>query len=349
MPSPLSIAVLGAGGFLGSHLVTRLLADGHHVLATDLDLGRLEGVHRNLTLLQGNIADPAVLERSCAGATLVLSLTAVCTPALYNQQPLAVIDANYTELVPLVRWCAERRVRLVHFSTCEVYGRDARNSDGAPMHRMHEDDTALLLGGVAQQRWTYACAKQLLERVIWAHGKRDQLEFTIVRPFNVIGARMDFIPGIDGEGIPRVLASFLAALLRDEPLRLVNGGHQRRSFVAVEEFVDGVCRIVERPAATNGQIVNLGNPNNELSILELAKLLSAEYRKQVPSAAASELLSVTAHDFYGDGYDDTLRRVPDIEKAQRLLDWQPNATLGDVLPAIVADYIARYAKRVRAH
>jgi UDP-apiose/xylose synthase len=349
MSSPLSIAVLGAGGFLGSHLVNRLLAEGHQVLATDLHLDRLPTTHRNLTMIQGDISDPWVLDRGVAGATLVLSLSAVCTPALYNQQPLAVIDANYTDLVPLVRRCAERRLRLVHFSTCEVYGRDARDAEGASMLRMHEDDTALLLGSVAQQRWSYACAKQLLERVIWGYGKRDQLEFTIVRPFNVIGARMDFIPGVDGEGIPRVLASFLAALLRGEPLRLVGGGQQRRSFVAVEEFVDGISRIVERPASVNGQIINLGNPNNEISIRELAELLSAEYQRQVPNAGPLQLLDVTAEDFYGEGYDDTVRRIPDIEKARRLLDWQPKATLGEVLPAIVADYIARYATRVRAH
>jgi UDP-apiose/xylose synthase len=348
MPRSPSIAVLGAGGFLGSHLVTRLLAVGHTVSATDLHLDRLPVGHRDLTCIQGDITDPSVLDRGLRGANVVLSLSAVCTPALYNQQPLAVIDANYTDLVPVVQHCARQRLRLVHFSTCEVYGREAVAADGTSMHRMHEDDTALLLGGVAQQRWSYACAKQLLERVIWAHGKRDQLQFTIVRPFNVVGTRMDFIPGIDGEGVPRVLASFLAALLRGEPLRLVNGGQQRRSFVAVDDFVDGIYRILDRPNAANGQIINLGNPNNELSIKELAELLSAEYRRQVPGARPAQLLDVSAAAFYGEGYDDSMRRVPDIEKARRLLEWQPNASLGDVLPAIVADYIERYAARVGA-
>ena len=89
----------------------------------------------------------------------------------------------------------------------------------------------LFLGPVHRERWSYACAKQLLERLIWAHGHHGRLSFTIVRPFNVIGTRMDYLPGIDGEGIPRVFASFMAALLRQEELLLVDGGEQKRALL----------------------------------------------------------------------------------------------------------------------
>src|SRR5262249_37235369 len=176
-------------------------------------------------------------------------------PALYNTVPLEVIDASYTHLVPWVRRCAERDVRLIHFSTSEVYGRMAMDALGRRTPEMNEANSALFLGPVSSERWTYACAKQLLERVIWAHGRHGRLSFTILRLFNVIGPRMDFLPGEDGEGTPRVLASFMNALLRGQELPLVDGGRNRRTFMSTDDLVQAVLRIVERPEACRGQIL----------------------------------------------------------------------------------------------
>jgi UDP-apiose/xylose synthase len=276
----------------------------------------------------------------------VISLTALCNPSLYSTMPLEVIDASFTHLLPLVKLCAARRVRLIHFSTAEVYGRRALDAAAEPALEMHEDDSCSVLGPVHRERWTYACAKQLMERVIFAHGQHKQLEFSIVRPFNTIGPRMDYLPGVDGEGIPRVLACFINQLLRGEPLRLVEGGQQRRAFMDVSDMVEAVCRMVERREACRGQILNLGNPNNELSIAELASLLAREFSALVPHARAACIEHVSAAEFYGEGYDDTAQRVPDIGKARRLLDWEPRVGLREMLPAILHDYIERYAERV---
>jgi len=343
---PERIAVLGAGGFLGSHLVPGLLERFDCPIdAVDVDLEKLECTDRRVRRLVARVEEPSLVEEVTRGSTLVLSLTALCNPALYSSVPLDVIDASFTHLLPLVRRCAERRVRLIHFSTAEVYGRRALDNDGAPMAEMSEDSSALVLGPIAKQRWSYACAKQLLERVIWAHGDLG-LSFTIIRPFNTIGSRMDYLPGIDGEGIPRVLACFMNQLLRGEPLQLVDGGSQRRAFMAVEDLVEAMCRVVERGAACDRQIINLGNPRNEVSIAELAALLAAEFRRALPSAPAPRFESVPAERFYGPGYDDSQERVPDIDKARRLLGWAPLQSLSDMLPAIVQDYVARYGPRI---
>jgi UDP-apiose/xylose synthase len=343
-PAPARIAVLGAGGFLGSHLVPALLAARDCTIdAVDVTFDKLaptpgERVRR----VQARLDRPGLLEEIVERCDVVLSLTAICTPSSYNRDPLAVIDASYTDLVPLVKLCARRRRWLVHFSTCEVYGRVALDGEGTPSARMNEDDTALFLGPVHKERWSYACAKQLLERVIWAHGQHAELPFTIVRPFNVIGARMDFLPGIDGEGVPRVLASFMNALLRGQPLPLVDGGQQRRSFIAVGDFIAGVLRILDRPGACQGEIFNLGNPANDVSVRELAEAVAAAYARCVPGAALAGLRDVSAEELYGAGYDDSRARVPDLGKAERLLDFRPATTLPAMLPAIVADYVARY-------
>ena len=256
-----------------------------------------------------------------------------------------MIDASYTDLQPLVRLCTQRRRWLVHFSTCEVYGRAALDGEGRPMAHMNEEESAMWLGPLHRERWTYACAKQLLERVIYAHGRHHGLPFTIVRPFNVIGPRMDFVPDIDGEGIPRVLANFMAALLREQELLLVEGGRRRRSFVSIDDFVEGVVRIIERPTACQGQVFNLGNPVNDVSIAVLADELARAYRQQVPGPPV-RLRSVSAEELYGPGYDDCDERIPDIGKAQRLLDWIPRTALADMLPPIVADYRARYGSAI---
>jgi len=344
------IAILGAGGFIGSHLVPALLAGREdrdvEITAVDLTFRKLDVDDRRVRRIEASIDRPGLLDEITARATTVVSLTALCNPSLYNTQPLAVIDASYTDLVPLVKLCAARRVRLVHFSTCEVYGRRALDVDGRPTATMSEESTGLFFGPVDRERWTYACAKQLLERVIWAHGAHGELDFTIVRPFNVIGPRMDFVPGVDGDGVPRVLASFMSALLRGEPLPIVDGGKQRRSFISIDDFVEAVVRIVDRPRACRRHILNLGNPANELSVRELGEALAKVYASRVRSAPPARFRDVTAEELYGTGYDDSVERIPDIAKAKQLLAWRPDTTLLDMLPGIVDDYVARYGPEI---
>jgi UDP-apiose/xylose synthase len=346
VPAP-RIAVLGAGGFIGSHLVPALTARRDlPIEAVDLNFDKLQPGPGRIKLVKASIREPGLLDEITRRNDIVISLTALCNPALYNTRPLDVIDANYTDLVPLVKLCAERKRWLIHLSTCEVYGRCALTVDGRRRATMDEDETALFLGPVHRERWSYAAAKQLLERVIWAYGQHHGLKFTVVRPFNVIGPRMDFIPGVDGEGIPRVLAAFMHALMAGDDLVLVNGGRQRRSFLCVDEFIDALVRIVERPAACQGQIVNLGNDQNDASIRALARALVTAFRAQRPDGPRPRLRTQSAADFYGAGYDDSIVRIPDITKATRLLDWRPSIKLADMLPSIVADYLARYESRV---
>jgi UDP-apiose/xylose synthase len=352
--SPQRIAVLGAGGFLGSHLVTALLArPGWQVDAVDLNLAKLPAdlpgarLRRIEADIRPGLHQAGLLEELVDECDVVMSLTALCNPALYNTRPLEVIDASYTDLVPLVKLCTARRRWLVHFSTCEVYGRAALSAMGAPTAEMSEDGSALWTGPIHRERWTYACAKQLLERVIYASGHHHGLPFTIVRPFNVIGPRMDFVPGIDGEGVPRVLANFMGALMAGQDLLLVDGGRRRRSFIYVDDFIAGVLRILDRPAACQGEIFNLGNPANEISIADLATAMAAAYHAHT-GAAPARRRSVTAEELYGPGYDDCDERLPDMTKARQRLGFDPRTSLAEMLPPVITDYLDRYAARVTA-
>src|SRR6185295_9245290 len=136
-----------------------------------------------------------------------------------------------------------------------------------------EESSPYLLGPLGDQRWSYACAKQLLERYIYALHKEQGLAFTLIRPFNFLGPRMDFLPGRDGEGLPRVLACFTAALLDRKPLPLVDGGNSLRTFLAVEEAVEALRLMLAKPEQAKNQVFNLGNPRNEISIRGLAEMM----------------------------------------------------------------------------
>jgi UDP-apiose/xylose synthase len=335
--------VLGGGGFLGSHLVAALLEQSTRARVTVIDttLDKLRpvpgDVEGRLELVQASIQEPGILEDAVAGCDLVLSLTALCNPALYNTRPQEVIEANFTHLVPLVELCTVHRRWLIHFSTCEVYGKSQPGA--APLS---EDHSPLVLGPVGRERWTYACAKQLLERLIWACGRHRDLPFTIIRPFNVIGPRMDFLDGFDGRGTPRVLACFMRALMLGEPLRLVDGGQQRRSFIYISDFVDAVVRVIERPGACRGEIINIGNPDNDVTIADLARRMASVFQRRHAPDRTFVAEAVTAESFYGPGYDDAEHRVPEIDKAARLLGWRPTTTLDQMLPVIVDDYVSRY-------
>src|SRR5690242_2430435 len=182
---------LGAGGFIGSHLTQRLLAEGHTVTAVDLWSDKVDDLLANprLKFIQQDIRehgwnlDPLVEE-----SDLVIDLIAYANPGLYIRMPLEVFRLNFTENLKIAEACVRHNKRLIQFSTCEVYGRTAaslKHADLAdpesPIHATFvEDESEFILGPVRNHRWIYACAKQLLERVLHAYGLEKGFNYTIV-------------------------------------------------------------------------------------------------------------------------------------------------------------------------
>lgn len=233
--------------------------------------------------------------------------------------------------------------RLIQFSTCEVYGRSAASIKTAnvvdpedPIHATYsEDESECILGPVSKHRWIYSCAKQLLERVLHAYGIEQGFNYSIIRPFNFIGPKIDFLLS-DKDGIPRVFSFFMDALINGTPMKLVNGGTARRCYTYIDDAVECIYRIVENPGGRcDQQIFNVGSPQNELSIRELAETMRSIYAEKYlePGQRLSEIISVTGEEFYGAGYDDSDRRIPDITKARTLLGWEPQWNLRDLIEA----------------
>ena len=348
----MNILCLGAGGFIGSHLTHRLLAEGHAVTAVDLYTDKVAEFleHRRLAFIQQDIRDRNWdLDGLVRDANLVIDLIAYANPGLYIRIPLEVFHLNFTENLRIAEACVHHRKRLIQFSTCEVYGRTAASLQHAgvadpedPVHAtFSEDSSEFILGPVSKHRWIYACAKQLLERVLHAYGLEQGFSYTIIRPFNFLGPKIDFLVS-EKEGIPRVFSFFMDALLQGTEMKLVDGGRQRRCYTYIDDAVECTYRIVENPGGVcDRQIFNIGSPHNEVSIRQMAEMMREIYAEKFHSNGAPlpEIVSVSGESFYGKGYDDSDRRIPDITKARTLLGWEPRWGMRDILESTMRYYV----------
>lgn len=341
----MKVLALGGGGFIGSHTVDRLLRhSSHEVVAYDLYDDKLADVidHPRLTYINGDIRnDRQRVQQLIQEADVVVDLIAYANPSLYVTMPLEVFHLNFTENLKIAEDCVKYGKRLVQFSTCEVYGKtvvavagDKLEDPTDPQYAVFNEDTSpMILGSVDQHRWIYSSAKQLLERILHAYGLNDDLQYTIIRPFNFIGPRIDYLPS-EQDGNPRVFSHFVESLKSGAPMKLVNGGGQQRSYTYIDDAVDCIVRIIEdRDGVCNKHIFNIGSPYNELTIREMAQKMTEIYKNRWwdGTSPLPELEEVSGEAFYGHGYDDSDRRIPDINKARKLLFWEPkfdlNATL----------------------
>ncbi len=342
----MKVLILGVNGFIGSHLTRRILTDTDwEVYGMDLGADRIEEHLDNARFhyLEGDISiNREWIEYHVKKCDVCLPLVAIATPATYVQDPLRVFELDFEENLRVIRQCQRYRTRVIFPSTSEVYG---MCTDAA----FNETTSALVYGPIHKQRWIYACAKQLLDRVMWAMGEHQGLRFTLVRPFNWIGPGLDS-PQTAKEGSSRVVTQFLRHLLRGEPITLVDGGRQRRSFTYIDDGIDCLMRILEDDGArTDGRIFNIGNPANDLSIRELAERMIAvlsEFPAFAERARAAQLREMPAEQYYNAAYEDMTRRVPDITAAQRQLGWTPKVGIDEALRRTIGAYTSdvRYAE-----
>lgn len=354
------IIILGCGGFVGSHLLDRLLArQDVEIDGWDPDDSKIvrHRDHPRFTLHRVTCIgakEIEALEQSAASADALINLAAICTPSQYNTHPLEVIRSNLFEAYPVIELCARLNKWLIHFSTSETYGRTLSSYlpeeaqeylEHPDLYELREYETPMIMGPIRNQRWTYACAKQMVERIVYAHHTTTGMPFTIVRPLNFFGPRMDYIPRADGEGVPRVLACFMAALLSGKPMQLVDGGTARRTIVAIEEAVVAIERMLDRPEKSQNRIFNIGNRDNEVTMRELAETMRDIYAEITgdDSFHDHKIVDVASVDFYGEGYEDCDRRMPDVTQAERQLGWRAVRDLREILVPTMRDYHARYA------
>ncbi|MEM0953131.1 MAG: NAD-dependent epimerase/dehydratase family protein [Pseudomonadota bacterium] len=328
------IALLGGGGFIGSNLALHLSTlSQFEVTVYDRDAAKLQQRFADSSACRFVSCDvredaPA-LASAVSDADLVVNLIAHVLPKQFIGTPLEVVELNLHDNLRVLEACVRFQKRILHFSTCEVYGKTGGSSEP-----FREDLSDCVLGPISNHRWIYSSAKQMMDRIIHAHGLNGDLDYTIVRPFNFVGPLMDWI-GPSEHAVPRVFASFMNALLEKKSLPLVNGGSSRRCFTYIGDAVRAIATIIQNPEQTRNQIINIGNPGNETSIAELAALMRRLFEQQTGETAASDDQYVSGDEFYGKGYEDCDRRVPDISKLHTL-GWHPEFDLEQTFAATMA-------------
>jgi nucleoside-diphosphate-sugar epimerase len=259
---------------------------------------------------------------------------AIATPATYVKDPLRVFELDFEANLPIVRSCVKHGKRLIFPSTSEVYGM-SRDPE------FHPYKSELVLGPIDKTRWIYSCAKQLMDRVIWAYGAQQGLRFTLFRPFNWIGAGLDSISTAK-EGSSRVVTQFLGHIVRGEDIKLVDGGAQRRAFTYIDDGIEALMRILENAGGiADGKIYNIGNPVNNCSVRELAQMmleLAAGFPEYREAASRVKLVETTSGSYYGAGYQDVQNRTPNIDGTRADLGWTPRVGLRDALTRILESY-----------
>jgi nucleoside-diphosphate-sugar epimerase len=332
------VLILGANGFIGHHLTTRILqSTDWQVYAMDMSDSRLEELrsHPRLHFFEGDITiNKEWIEYHVRKCDTVLPLVAIATPATYVKQPLRVFELDFEANLPIVRACVRHGKRLIFPSTSEVYGMSADRE-------FDPDASPLVYGPINKPRWIYACAKQLMDRVISAYGQEQKLDYTLFRPFNWIGAGLDSI-NTPKEGSSRVVTQFFGHIARGEKIQLVDGGTQKRAFTYIDDGIDALMKIIDNKGRiASGQIYNIGNPKNNHSVRELAEMmvkLALEYPEYRDAAKKVKMVRTSSGSYYGKGYQDVQNRVPKITNTMRDLGWKPRIGMRDALRNIYDAY-----------
>ena len=344
----MNVLLIGGGGFIGANLTERLLNDGvHTVTVIDIANEKLRPFenHPNLRSLRLDITRPDDgdrVEDEIQEADVVVNVAASHGGAL---EAFAVDFAANNKIAQL---CLKHKKWIIQFSSSDVYGMSAASAAGldeggdesteSSTAPCLEDETPLILGPVKDTQWAQACAAQLLERVLHAHGVRDGLKYTIVRVFDALGPKIDHLPSERGavEGGERVPVAFVCevvdALLNGSgPVKLVDGGEWRRTSLDIDDAVGCVTKIIDsKGRGTLREIFNVGHPGNETSMRELAERVCSMFDQNFRRDGdpdKPEFVNASSKDVKCKGYLDTERRIPDISKARSVLGWEPHHDL----------------------
>ena len=310
----MKILITGGAGFVGSHLADKLIGDGHEItVIDDLSTGRYSNVEHlegrdNFRLIIDTVLNEKLLEELIRETDRVFHMASAVGVKLIMEHPVKTIETIFRGTDVVLGFCSRYRKRVLVPSTSEVYGK------GASVPFREDDD--LLTGSTDKHRWAYACAKTLDEFLALAHWKETRLQVVVVRLFNTVGPRQTGQYGM-------VVPNFVKSAIKNEPLTVHGDGTQSRCFGHVSDVVEGLTKAMESPECF-GQVVNLGN-DEEVTIRGLAE------KAIEMTGSASEIRYIPYTEAYGEGFEDMQRRVPSLEKAQRLIGYQPTRKLEDII------------------
>jgi len=317
----MKILITGGAGFVGSHLADKLFNEGHEItVIDDLSTGRYQNVahlegKQNFRLIIDTVLNEKLMEELVRETDRVFHMASAVGVKLIMEHPVKTIETIFRGTDVVLAFCSRYRKRVLIPSTSEVYGK------GASIPFREADD--LLTGSTDKHRWAYACAKTLDEFLALAHWKETRLPVAVVRLFNTVGPRQTGQYGM-------VVPNFVKSAIRNEPLIVHGDGTQSRCFGHVLDVVEGLTKIIETSTCF-GQVVNLGNAE-EVTIKGLAE------KAVEMTGSTSEIRYIPYEEAYGEGFEDMQRRVPSLEKAKRLIGYQPTRTLETIINDVAEQF-----------
>ena len=313
--------ITGGAGFIGSHLVEYLTSKGEQVLVLDDFTGSKE-VNLNssaknefVKVVNGSILDQNLVTELMQSVTKCYHLAAVLGVERINNDPIKSLHVNIAGSEIVLSTASKFKVRTLITSSSEVYGRNPK----IPL----SEESDRVLGSPKVARWTYSEAKAIDEFYAFELSKKDLFEITIARLFNTVGTRQN---GSYGMVLPR----FVKAALSNQPLIVYGDGNQSRSFCAVSDVVIALDQLINS-SETIGQVYNVGS-TNEISIKDLALKVIKQ------TGSNSELLFKKHSDIFGENFEEPTRRVPEISKIFKTINWQPKKSLDEIIIEI-AEYM----------
>ena len=311
------ILVTGGAGYIGSHLVDRLVHLNHEVtVIDDLSTGNLtnlQAVHSDIRFVEATILDADIVDTLVVGADVVFHLAAAVGVGHIIEHPLRSLVINTKGAENVITACVKHDRKLLLASTSEIYGKTAKMP-------MSEDDDRVL-GSTTIARWGYSTAKAIDEHLALAHAQHG-LRMSIVRYFNSYG------PRLDPRGYGSVVANLMRQAIDNEPLTVHGDGSQTRCFTYVDDTVEGTLRAA-LDLRGEGQIFNVGN-DHETSIIDLATTIIAM------TGSSSAVQHISYEQRFGKGFEDTKRRIPDVQRARTVLDFNAGISLQDGLQRTLA-------------
>lgn len=312
--------VTGGAGFIGSHLVEALLAQGHQVVVLDnLSTGRMAnlGAVKNdpgLRFVHGSVLDDLAVDQAIQGCDIVVHLAAAVGVKLIVEQPLYSLTTNIKGAITVLEAAHRYRCQVMVASSSEIYGKNG----AGPL----SEQSDRVLGSPAVSRWAYSTSKAVDEILAYAYHRERSLPTIVVRLFNTVGPRQSPAYGM-------VIPRFVRQALAGEPLTVYGDGTQTRCFCHVDDVVDALIRLLNEPKAT-GDVFNVGS-SEEISIEELARRVIAR------TGGRSTVVHLPYEVAYEVGFEDMDRRVPDVSKVEALTGWRATHNLNEILEDVIAE------------
>lgn len=343
----MKILILGGDGFIGSHFASFAKNKQNDVYVVDKE---------NIRSSRNNIHSPYYIQTDLFFDTekqinsiitkiqpdIILNCVAVATPHYYITNPIDTFNLDFTLNYNIIKNILKHNIPLIHFSTSEVYGKK--------WNSIYKEDTSdLTIGPTHKSRWIYASSKILLEQLIIAHNG----EHCIVRPQNFCGWDMDWLPDINNIQNnfwkPRLPANMLNNLFSKKPLQVVLPGTQKRCYTHINDAVEGLYTIIDNWSKCKKQTLNIGNINNEITIMDMAIKIQLEWNNLVEDRLKNNfyIQLVDINSFYGEGYEDCERRLFCDKKMFNLTGWKAKINIKDTVNLLIKEALINYKEYLK--